>query len=165
MDYLSDSSSYSNQTKIRELNFSSLNAIDTGSGGIGKCDVLPSFVNPLKLKDRSLEANSTNSFLFFPGDKFVPSEKSTSLSKGQYNRVRRDVEMTVIPETYTDKDGKKYKVVKMVSCLVFVHLFFSIPISSRRSDGKFFFFRIVCYIRPSVLKFAVHWIPSEVNSS
>lgn len=91
--------------------------IDTGSGGTGKCDVLPSFVNPLKLKDRSSELNSTISAPFFPGDKFLPSEKSTSSSKSQYNRVKRDVEMTVIPETYADKDGKKYRVVKMVSTL------------------------------------------------
>lgn len=91
--------------------------IDTGSGGTGKCQVNPTFVNPLKLKDKTSESNSTISASIFPGDKVLPSEKSTSSSKNQYNRVKRDVEMTVIPETYTDKEGKKYKVVNMVSFL------------------------------------------------
>lgn len=91
--------------------------ICTGSGGTGKCDVLPTYVNPLKLKDRSSEPNGTTPAAAFAGDKSAFSEKSGSSSKSQ-NRVKRDVEMTVIPETYTGKDGKKYKVVKMVSFIV-----------------------------------------------
>ncbi len=49
-----------------------------------------------------------------PGDKSQSLEKSNQSSMAQYNRIKRDVEMVVRAETYTNKDGKTYKIVKMV---------------------------------------------------
>ncbi|XP_065200143.1 integrin alpha-PS1 isoform X2 [Planococcus citri] len=96
---------------------------------IGQCDISPNDVNPLKkLTGRPEEltaANFSSTKNIFPvGDKSGFNEKTESSSNAKYNRVKRDTEMTVTPETYY-KDGKKYKIVKMncilktVKCLKF----------------------------------------------
>lgn len=58
-------------------------------------------------------ANSSSKNVFPSGDKSSFNEKTDTSSNAQYNRVKRDTEVVVRAETYY-KDGKKYKIVKMV---------------------------------------------------
>lgn len=74
----------------------------------------PNQVNPLRLDNRPglleapLEMNNPAAS--------VPPYNVTPASVGEEGRVRkrRDAEMVVRAETYTDKDGRKHKFVNMV---------------------------------------------------
>lgn len=85
--------------------------------GGGECYMAPGQVNPLGLANRP-------GLLEMPLDQLTrgpitstPSYNSTSAAEASRIRVRRDTEMIVRAETYTDKEGRRHQVVNMV-CII-----------------------------------------------
>lgn len=85
--------------------------------GGGECYMAPGQVNPLILANRPGLLETPLEQMTRGPITTTPSYNSTLAAEASRVRVRRDTEMIVRAETYTDKDGKRHQVVNM-NCLL-----------------------------------------------
>ena len=87
--------------------------------GGGECFIPETHVNPLNLTRRPGMEEHPLEALTLPESSLLstlePREELRESENTKTRRRRRDVEMIVRAESYTDKDGHKHEVVNMVS--------------------------------------------------